>query len=117
MLVRMNERHGGFAERLVAAILETAGHTASALRRQVFELSAAFAGSGRGAPPAVPRELAHYVEKVARHAYRVTDQDVQALRRVGFSEEAIFELTLSAALAAATFRLERGLSALRGDPR
>lgn len=55
------------------------------------------------------------VSKVAQHAYRVTDDDIDALRSAGYSEDAIFELTVSAALGAGCGRLERGLSALRGE--
>jgi alkylhydroperoxidase family enzyme len=43
---------------------------------------------------------------VHRHAYRVVDADVEALRDAGWSEEAIFELTIAAALGAGLRRLE-----------
>ena len=52
---------------------------------------------------------------MARHAYKLTDDDLNALRRAGSSEDAIFEITVSAALGAALDRLERGLAALRGE--
>jgi len=52
---------------------------------------------------------------VARHAYKLTDDDLTALRRAGSSEDAIFEITVSSALGAALDRLERGLAALRGE--
>jgi alkylhydroperoxidase family enzyme len=61
----------------------------------------------------VPEELIRYVDKVTKHAYKVTDADVEALRHAGYSEDAIFEITLSAALGAGLARLERGLEALR----
>jgi hypothetical protein len=37
------------------------------------------------------------------------------LRRAGYSEDAIFEITVSAALGAGMIRLERGLAAMKGD--
>ncbi|HYC49466.1 MAG TPA: hypothetical protein VEB19_00025 [Gemmatimonadaceae bacterium] len=52
------------------------------------------------------------MEKVAAHAWRVTDEDVEALTRAGHSEDAIFEVTAAAALGAAIMRLERGLIVL-----
>ena len=61
---------------------------------------------------AAPPELATYLEKVRLHAYRVTDADVEALKDAGFSEEQIFEHTVSAAVAAGLARLEAGLAAL-----
>jgi hypothetical protein len=60
----------------------------------------------------LPSELRSYVDKVAKHAYKVTDEDVEALKRAGHSEDAIFEVTAAAALGAAILRLERGLIAL-----
>ena len=60
-----------------------------------------------------PSALAAYLEKVRLHAYRVTDADVQRLKDVGFSEDDIFEHTVSAAVAAGLERLDAGLAALR----
>ena len=62
----------------------------------------------RNAPP----EFASYLEKVRLHAYEVTDGDVQALKDAGYSEDEIFEHTVSAAVAAGLERLEAGLGAL-----
>jgi alkylhydroperoxidase family enzyme len=63
----------------------------------------------------LPPPLAAYVEKVARHAYKVTDADVAALQRDGHSDDALFEITVAAAVGAALLRLERGMAALRGQ--
>jgi len=57
--------------------------------------------------------LTLYVDKVTRHAYRVTDDDVLALLAAGYSQDQIFEATLSVALGAAQRRLRAGLEALR----
>ncbi|MFL6034906.1 MAG: hypothetical protein ACJ74I_07495 [Gaiellaceae bacterium] len=62
----------------------------------------------RPAPP----ELAAYLDKVRLHAYEVTDRDVEELKEAGFSEDEIFEHTVSAAVAAGLARLEAGLAAL-----
>jgi alkylhydroperoxidase family enzyme len=62
----------------------------------------------RPAPP----EFATYLEKVRLHAYKVTDRDVQALKDKGFSEDEIFEQTVSTAVAAGLERLDAGLGAL-----
>jgi len=53
-----------------------------------------------------------YLEKVRRGAYRVTDDDVHELRAAGFSEDEIFEQTVSAAVAAGMERLDAGLGAM-----
>ena len=60
-----------------------------------------------------PAAFEAYLDKVRRHAYRTTDADVQELKDDGFSEDEIFEQTVSAAVAAGLERLDAGLSALR----
>jgi len=56
-----------------------------------------------------------YLDKVRLHAYRITDADVDALRPV-HSEDAIFEATVSVAVAAGLERLDTALAVL-GSPR
>jgi alkylhydroperoxidase family enzyme len=97
--------HAQAIERVSEAILETPGDTAPELRRAISSYA-----SGDGGDP--PAELRPYVDKVARHAYKVVDGDIERLREAGYSEDAIFELTLAAALGAARVRLEAGLAAL-----
>ena len=111
-------RYATLTQRLVDSVLAGTGHTASELRR-VIEARAAGLG-GRRSPPApgggeVPTPLAAYVDKIALHAYTITDGDVAALQRAGSSDDAVFEITVAAALGAALGRLERGLAALRGE--
>jgi alkylhydroperoxidase family enzyme len=62
----------------------------------------------REAPPG----FGLYLDTVRRHAYRVTDEDIQALRDAGYSEDAIFEQTVSVAVAAGLERLEAALEVL-----
>lgn len=62
----------------------------------------------REAPP----DFAPYLDKVRQNAYRVTDEDVQALKAAGFSEDVIFEQTVSVAVAAGLARLEAALEVL-----
>jgi hypothetical protein len=50
---------------------------------------------------------------VRLHAYKVTDSDVAQLKNAGFSEDEIFEQTVSAAVAAGLERLDAGLGTLR----
>lgn len=60
----------------------------------------------------VPADLAPYLEKVLRHAYKVTDRDVDELKEAGYTEDEIFEHTVSAAAAAGLERLEAALGTL-----
>ena len=59
-----------------------------------------------------PSDFAPYLDKVRRNAYKVTDEDIQALKESGYSEDVIFEQTVSVAVAAGLERLKAGLEAL-----
>jgi hypothetical protein len=59
----------------------------------------------------LPPELRAFVEKIHRHAYRVTDDDVARLQAT-HSDDVLFELVVSAALGASEQRLIAGLKAL-----
>jgi alkylhydroperoxidase family enzyme len=60
-----------------------------------------------------PADFGAYLEMVRHRAYSITDQDVQALKDAGHSEDEIFEHTVSAAVAAGIERLNAGLATLR----
>ena len=100
---------------LVESILTTPGDTDPALRQKVEARSAELGGRVDPETGEIPEALRAYVDKVARHAYKVTERDLDELKQAGYSEDAILEITLSAALGAGMARLERGLAALRGE--
>jgi len=111
----MNQQHAANTRRLVEAVLSGPGETDLTLRYAVE----AFANE-KGRHPdkqadKFPVELTAYVNKVALYAYKATDEDIEALRQAGYSEDAIFEITLSSALGAGMARLERGLAVLKGE--
>jgi len=93
------------ARTLRDTVLESGAVTSPELRRAAFDGVSGELGEG---------SLAAYVVKVRDHAYRVTDADMVALREDGLSDDAIFELTVAAALGAADRRLVAGLALL--DP-
>jgi len=96
--------HAANMQRLVDAVLAGPGTLDPNTRRAAAE----------GAD--VPEALRGYLDKVARHAYKVTDEDVVGLRAAGYSEDQIFEATVSCALGACLHRLEAGLGAIeRGE--
>jgi alkylhydroperoxidase family enzyme len=85
---------------LVRRILEGAGKASASERR------AAFNNSGLVEP------LGALVNKVARHAYRVTDEDVTAARASGRSEDQVFEIVVCAAIGQATRQYDTAIAAL-----
>jgi alkylhydroperoxidase family enzyme len=106
-------RHAEALERVSRAILETPGDLDPVVRRAATAYAADLAAGAE--PSGLPRELVPYVEKVTRHAYKVVDADIERLREAGYSEDAIFELTLATALGAAQARFERGIAALKAE--
>ena len=62
----------------------------------------------------MPPVLEDYAEKVRRHSYHVTDEDVKQLLASGYTEDMVFEITIASALGAADERLQAGLRALAG---
>jgi alkylhydroperoxidase family enzyme len=61
----------------------------------------------------VPEPLGAYARKVVEHAHTVGDEDIAGLHRAGYTDDQIFEATVSAALGAGLYRLGRILLALR----
>lgn len=103
-------RYDALQKRLLDAVLRSPApvDTPEQLRRAVVERAA-------GTRDGVPEALRPYVDKVANHAYKVTDQDVAALKAAGHSDDTIFEITVAAAVGAALHRVARGMAALRGE--
>lgn len=101
-------------QQLLHAVLDSPGDTDPMLRHAIQEQAARLSGDASHEEKAVPTELDSYITKVALYAYKTTDKDIERLREAGYSEDAIFEITLSIALGAGIARLERGLLALQG---
>jgi hypothetical protein len=87
-------------DQVVTRVLEGEGTSSKEQRR------AAFDNAGVAEPA---RAL---VEKVAKNAYRVTDEDVAAAKAAGLAEDAIFELVVCAAIGQSTRQIESALAAL-----
>jgi alkylhydroperoxidase family enzyme len=101
-------------EALARGLFEGRGVTEPALRRAVAARAESACLGREAEAGAIPPDLAGYVEKIALHAYRVTDDDIAALTAAGYGEDAILEITASAAFGAGLLRMERGLAALKG---
>jgi hypothetical protein len=86
--------------RVVDRALRGPGMTGSAARRAAFE--------NRGVNPRA-RDL---LNKVVRQAWTVTDEDVNATRAAGLSEDEIFELVICAALGQASRQFSAAIAAL-----
>lgn len=111
----MHTRYTTHSQRLIDAVLNSPGEINPELRHAIEKESAQLSSSSIHQVEQVPPSLVVYVKKVALFAYKTTEEDIEDLQRAGYSEDAIFEITLSAALGAGISRLERGLAAMKGD--
>jgi hypothetical protein len=85
---------------LVVRVLEGDGKSAPELRHAAFE------NAGLSEP------IRTLIEKVASHAYEVTDEDIAAVRAAGLSEDQIFEIVICAAIGQASRQYTSALAAL-----
>lgn len=85
---------------VVSRILDGDGRASRAQRR------AAFDNTGLATP------LSTLIDKVARNAHTVTDEDIAAVRATGLSEDQIFEIVVCAAIGQAARQYDAALAAL-----
>jgi hypothetical protein len=95
----MTDPHANLRDVVLHSVLEGPGETRPALRKSVAE--ATF----------VPKDLKALVDKIHRHAYKVTDEDI-AKPQAKYGDDQMFEIVVSAALGASQIRLMAGLEAL-----
>lgn len=111
------EQHSRLYQQLTQSIQTAPGSTSPALRKALTEyvIQASIASEGSmWSESDLPSDLQAYITKVRKYAYKVTDEDIEQLRHTGYTEEAIFEITLSIALGAGTKCLMQGMAAVEG---
>ena len=96
----MSDRATRYREQVVDRAVRGPGVASPAARLAAFD--------NRG----VNERTRALIDKVARHAWKVTREDVEATKAAGVSEDEIFELTVCAALGQATRQLQAALAAL-----
>lgn len=91
-------------EKIVLSILGV-GKAAHELRKQTLEKVRSIVNKD-ASEVLEPASLDAYVEKVSRHAYKVLDRDIEAMKTDSFSEDEIYELSVIAAFAAGEARVK-----------
>ena len=91
--------HSELRDRVFRTVYDGPGESDPAVRNAVAEATG------------VPADLQALVDKIHRHAYKVTDDDLARLRAT-YSDDQMFEIVVSAALGASRKRLFAGLAAL-----
>ena len=97
--VTVADPHANLRDRVLNRVLLGAGDVETGLRQA--------AASDGGAPA----DLQALIDKIHRHAYKVTDEDI-AMAQQKYGDDKMFEIVISAALGAANQRLQAGLRAL-----
>ena len=95
----MSDPHAALRDRVLDSVLRGPGYAETGLRQAVAQ------GSD------VPNDLRTLIDKIHRHAYKVTDEDI-ASAQARYGDDRMFEIIVSAALGAANERLRAGLKAL-----
>lgn len=101
-------------DKLRDTTLNSAGATSSDTRSKILQWASQLDNNSDAASD-LPEIVKNYVRKVSLYAYKTTDEDVQRLRDAGYSEDAIFEITVAASLGAGIKRLNTGLDLLKGN--
>jgi alkylhydroperoxidase family enzyme len=96
----MSEVTNRLRKTVVERVLSGPGRTTGDARRAAFD---------NQAPPEAARAL---LDKVTKNAWKVTDEDVAAVRQSGMTDDEIFELVVAAALGQSTRQLDAALAAL-----
>ena len=98
-------------DRITQAFDHEEGDASPALHRAVVAYTS-HRFSNREPNVDVPINLAPYLDKVALHAYKITDADVAKLQEIGYSDDAIFEVTVGGAFGAGMATWQTGLQAI-----
>jgi hypothetical protein len=77
-------------KKLLEVFTTSPAETSEELRRNVVDRAAGLGGADRAAE-GIPGEVRDFIDKVALHAYKVSDEDILELKRSGYSEEAFTE--------------------------
>ncbi len=109
----MSVRYASELKRLRDGLFASDGKSDRALRESVAARAPSLSG-GPESTAELPEALQAWTDKIAQHAYKTLDREVDALKAAGYDEDQIFELTIAAAFGAANARFERAIGAVKG---
>jgi hypothetical protein len=94
-------------EALVSAVLGPEGRSDVARREAALQVGSSFEGDALARALVGPDPVAALVDKVATSAWSIADEDVDAARAAGASDDELFDLIVAAAVGAGTAREAR----------
>jgi hypothetical protein len=95
----VSDPYAELRDRVLKSVLDGPGESEPALRKAAAE--------NKG----LPADLKPLVDKIHRHAYKVTDEDI-AKAQAKYGDDKMFEIVVNAAVGASRMRLMAGLKAL-----
>ncbi len=99
MTPKVSDPHAPLRDKVLRTVLDGPGETDPAIRYAAAE------------EVGMADDLRVLVEKIHRHPYRVTDEEIAALQ-AKYGDDRLFEIIVSAAVGASRRRLMAGLRAL-----
>ncbi len=108
----MNNQFSQTVSDISKSVMAGPGETTTALRTAVTRYAETTTIEQSANTEEIPDALLPYLNKIIHHAYKTTDADFEHLKRQGYSEDELFELTISAAFGAGLARYQKGLSLL-----
>jgi hypothetical protein len=101
------------ADDVVQSVLGSDGATDAVVRLTALQHGGAVVtGDGNDDALSELGAAAEIVDKVARHAYRITDEDVDAARAGGWSDHELFDVVVATAVGAGVTRRTLGRAAV-----
>ena len=101
------------ADDVVQSVLGSGGVTDAVTRLTALQHGGAVAtGDGNYDSLSELGSAAGVVDKVARHAYRITDEDVEAARAGGWTDHELFDVVVASAVGAGVTRRALGRAAV-----
>ena len=97
---------------LVDNMLSNQGLSKKTVRQIIYDKLKNIVRKGNSTP-IEEATLENYINKLALHAYKITEKDMQQLQLKGYSQAQIFELTAVAAVSAGKTRLDIVLELLQ----
>jgi alkylhydroperoxidase family enzyme len=96
---------------LINGVLTAEGSTSREQRQAIIEASRAFTLE-QPDHVSLNEPLRGYVEQVALRSHSIRDGDIERVRHAGHTDDALFEVTVAAAVGAGMARLDRVLALL-----
>lgn len=110
----MELQHKNLIQNVSESVYKGEGETQTTLRASIREKIIQEVNTGKTSSLDNPT-LNNYLEKLAHDPQKILDKDIFQLKAEGFSEDAIYEITVTAAWAAGNSRLHKAMDLINNS--